>query len=65
MEWVHVRIPAEMMKEIKEIVKSKRLWVNEHEFIRDAIREKMRSISSGAVLNYIRTEKLPEEETVS
>jgi len=57
MEWVSIRIPAEMMKEIQEIIRSKKLWVNEHEFVRDAVREKMRSIVSDAILEYIRTEK--------
>lgn len=61
MEWVQVRIPEEMIKEIREIIEHQKLWVNEHEFIRDAIREKLRTLASDAFLHYIKTEKSLKE----
>jgi len=57
MKWVQVRVPVEMVEEVREIVERKKLWVNEHEFIRDTIREKMSGVVSEAVINYIKTEK--------
>jgi len=61
MKWVQVRIPAVMMKEIQETIGKKPLWVNEHDFIRDAIREKLCNLASEALLHYVKTEKLLEE----
>ena len=48
MDWVQIRIPKELMDEIIEIIKKKPHWINEHEFIRDAVREKIDTISKEA-----------------
>jgi Arc/MetJ-type ribon-helix-helix transcriptional regulator len=40
-EWVPIRIPEELYKQIQEVINHNKVWVNEHEFIRDAIREKL------------------------
>lgn len=40
-EWEPVRIPKQLFIEISEIIKKTGFWINEHEFIRDAIREKL------------------------
>jgi len=50
-----------MVEEIRKIIKRKELWVNEHDFIRDAIREKLCNLASDAFLHYIKTEKPLEE----
>ena len=40
-EWEAIRIPKELYDQISKIVKDSGFWVNEHEFIRDAVREKL------------------------
>ena len=40
-EWEPVRIPRTLYTEISEIISRTGFWINEHEFIRDAIREKL------------------------
>jgi len=43
MEWTPVRIPTALFDEVKDIIQNKpeHGYTNEHEFIRDAIREKI------------------------
>jgi len=41
MEWEPVRIPKTLYAEITKIVEKTGFWTNEHEFIRDALREKL------------------------
>lgn len=45
-DWEPVRIPKELFDQIKIIVKETGLWINEHEFIRDALREKLVKINT-------------------
>jgi len=41
MEWEPVRIPKPLYEKITEIVDKTGFWTNEHEFVRDALREKL------------------------
>lgn len=40
-EWVQIRIPEELYKKVTTIITEKKFWINEHDFIRDAVREKL------------------------
>lgn len=44
MNWIHVNIPKDLLEEIKKLVETNKFWVNEHEFIQDALREKIMEI---------------------
>jgi len=46
MEWTQIRVPTSMLEEIKIILQLNPMWVNEHEFIRDAIREKIVAVKT-------------------
>lgn len=46
MEWTQVRVPTSMLEEIRGILKQNPMWVNEHEFIRDSIREKIVAVKN-------------------
>jgi Arc/MetJ-type ribon-helix-helix transcriptional regulator len=40
-EWVQIRIPEALYKEVQDAINREKFWINEHDFIRDAIREKL------------------------
>jgi Arc/MetJ-type ribon-helix-helix transcriptional regulator len=44
-DWVPVRIPEDLYAEITALLKKKPLWLNEHDFIRDALREKLAAVN--------------------
>jgi metal-responsive CopG/Arc/MetJ family transcriptional regulator len=50
LEWEPVRIPKQLFIEVKAIIDKTGFWVNEHEFIRDAIREKLTKCQNEALL---------------
>ena len=39
-----MRIPKDLYRNVEKIVKEKGLWLNELEFIREAVREKMEAV---------------------
>jgi len=42
-EWEPIRIPRDLLDQIRKLLRKYPMWINEHEFIRDAIREKIES----------------------
>jgi len=45
-EWVPAKIPKELMEKIQNLLKDCPMWINEHEFVRDAIRDKIEAIKA-------------------
>ena len=44
MQWKQVRIPKELLKDIRNTIKENPLWLNEPDFIRDALRDKIEKV---------------------
>lgn len=42
-EWEPIRVPRDLLEQIRKLLRKYPMWINEHEFIRDAIREKIES----------------------
>ncbi len=40
-EWTTVQIPKKLLKDVQDLIATYPRWINEREFIRDAIREKL------------------------
>lgn len=40
-EWEQVRLTRELYNEVTKILEDKKFWVNEQDFVRDAVREKI------------------------
>lgn len=44
LEWKQVRIPKQLLKDVRSIIREHPLWLNEPDFIRDALREKIEEV---------------------
>lgn len=44
MDWKQVRIPRQLLNDIRNIIREHPLWLNEPDFVRDALREKIEEI---------------------
>ncbi len=43
-QWTPIRLPEELYGEVTDTIKKNQRWVNEHDFIREAVREKLDKI---------------------
>lgn len=47
-EWEQIRIPKELFDEATKVIREKGFWVNEQDFVREAVREKITKIQAEA-----------------
>ena len=45
-EYGAVRLTLDLLKEVTETISASKLWINETDFVRDAVREKIVAVNS-------------------
>jgi Arc/MetJ-type ribon-helix-helix transcriptional regulator len=47
-DYTQVRLTVDLLKQVTDTIQKKKLWNNETDFVRDAVREKIVAVNGGA-----------------